>query len=67
MTNTAIVEVRGGIATVTSGEAIVIDWDNGMDYDTACIVIDEIFHSDLDGPAQMRFIADIAKVFLDGC
>lgn len=64
--NIVIVEVKGGVADITSGDAILIDWDNGIDYDTAVNTINQILESSMDGPAQMKFIVEIAQGFLDG-
>ena len=37
---------------------------NPLDYDDACSYINTILESDLDGPAQMRWITTIAQKFL---
>jgi hypothetical protein len=58
-----IVEVSGGVAEVTQGDALIIDWDNSMDYDTAASIIIELLGSDLDGPVQMSYIGKIVVEF----
>jgi hypothetical protein len=62
-----MVEVRGGIAEVTSGDVLVIDWDNEMDYDTAASIISELLNSDLDGPSQMHYISMVIEEFNKFC
>ena len=50
---TNVVEIRGGVADVTSGDVFVIDWDNDIDYDLANFLISTILVTCWDGPTQM--------------
>ena len=63
---TVVVETYGCIATITHGgdESIEIDWDDAFDYEKAYSLINEVIGSNLDGPIQMVFVAQVATKFL---